>query len=384
MRATSARIDVDAGEEIVVVVGRDRDEQGARRAHRARRSRRCPSQLTPMWWTLRPPSVSIVRAVRVRWLSETLSTKRTLRSALAIPALRMRPFGSDSSRLLPGCMPSTARQNSTHVSSASVGNPRAMWSMRPSGASTAGPGCVAAEVESAFEYPVRAERRIDEIDHAAVRRRDRGQRRLLQAHRAVESCRLQRRGALERAQRIVGGEADRADRRAVFDQMRARKRMRIGVEDQVDAALPVQREVLGAMLSGAPEAELLAAPRRAPARTPRRRRIRETRCREAASPPAGRTTRSARAPARSPSPSRRPLRRGLEARAHLAFEIEQRAHRILGRAPVRRLAEDVVEDLERQRPGVAGAAAPGRRSSRGRTGPGRGSCGSAAPIAARP
>ena len=48
------------------------------------------------------------------------------------------------------------------------------------------------------------------------------------------------------------------------------------------------------------------------------------------------------------------LRGRLEARAHLAFEIKEGAHRVLGRAPVRRFAKDVVEDLERQRSGVAG------------------------------
>ena len=45
----------------------------------------------------------------------------------------------------------------------------------------------------------------------------------------------------------------------------------------------------------------------------------------------------------------------LEPAARLALEPEQRAHRVDRGAPVRRLAKDVVEDLERERSGVARA-----------------------------
>src|SRR5215470_15478755 len=44
----------------------------------------------------------------------------------------------------------------------------------------------------------------------------------------------------------------------------------------------------------------------------------------------------------------------LEACARLAFEEEQRLHRIYRRASIGRLAKQIVEDLERQRPAVAG------------------------------
>ena len=78
------------------------------------------------------------------------------------------------------------------------------------------------------------------------------------------------------------------------------------------------------------------------------------------------------------------LRARFQPVAHLPFEIEQRAHRVDGGAAVRRLAEQIVEDFERHRAGVARQQHLLEESSRGRTGPARESCGSAAPTAARP
>ena len=83
------------------------------------------AQPNAMWCTPAPWLALTVRAVRVRWLSDTFRTNRTLRSAFAMPLLRIRPNGSASSRLPPGTSPSTARQNSTQVSSWSCGMPNA-------------------------------------------------------------------------------------------------------------------------------------------------------------------------------------------------------------------------------------------------------------------
>jgi hypothetical protein len=50
------------------------------------------------------------------------------------------------------------------------------------------------------------------------------------------------------------------------------------------------------------------------------------------------------------------IRRGFagKALARLRFQIEERLHRVDGRAAIRRFAENVVEDFERQRSRVAG------------------------------
>ena len=52
---------------------------------------------------------------------------------------------------------------------------------------------------------------------------------------------------------------------------------------------------------------------------------------------------------------RQRIARRLQPLAHLAFEPEQRAHRVHRDAAVRRLAKDIVEDFQRQRAGVSGA-----------------------------
>ncbi|MCY1537037.1 hypothetical protein D9M68_725180 [compost metagenome] len=106
-----------------------------------------------MWCTAPPPVTLSVRAVRVRWLSDTFSTRRRLRSALATPRLRIRPKGSASSRLSPGSSPSTARVNNTQVSSWSSARPRATWSMRVRPASLS-PGPASSRMKSVSYNPL--------------------------------------------------------------------------------------------------------------------------------------------------------------------------------------------------------------------------------------
>jgi hypothetical protein len=63
-----------------------------------------------------------------------------------------------------------------------------------------------------------------------------------------------------RERRVLHAKRDRADARAVHARERLRKRIRFGVDDEVDAALPVQQHVLGAMLGDCREAHPLELP----------------------------------------------------------------------------------------------------------------------------
>ena len=149
-------------------------------------------------------------------------------------------------------------------------------------------------------------------------------------------------------------------RRALLGEaLAARREPGCGVDDQVDVALPVQRRPLRAMAADADEAEPRRAARRALARPPRRRANSMK-----AKPPSvggcGGSNELDAARTRRRAPRARPRR---QPAAHLALEVEQRAHRVDRGAPVRRLAEDVVEDLERQRAACSPRAAPARRRS---------------------
>ena len=260
-----------------------------------------------------------------------------------------------------------------------------MWSMRGEagvGAASAPPSSV---TKSASKRRARRRGR-DEVDEGAAGRDDRRQ---LQLVRRRAGCRSAPRAArvarVDRAQRVVGRAGRSRRPTAPCSSKRARaNESGSRVHDQLDARpAGTASTCLRAMAAGAAEAELLeqraerARGRVVDARTRgtrsrssvgARRRIERARCVGAACAP------------RSPSVRRRRVSR----RARLALEVEQRAHRVDGGAPVRRLAEHVVEDLERQRPGVAGAQHLLEEVSTSRTGPGPGSCGSAAPTAARP
>src|SRR5262249_19584624 len=64
---------------------------------------------------------------------------------------------------------------------------------------------------------------------------------------AAEGLRLVMQRALDRAARILDPEGERADRRTVQQEERMRKCVLLGIEDEIDVALAVQRYVLGAV-----------------------------------------------------------------------------------------------------------------------------------------
>ena len=135
-------------------------------------------------------------------------------------------------------------------------------------------------------------------------------------------------------------------------EMGTRERIGLGVEDQVDVPLPVERDFLRAMAAGVREAErfekcaerLLALAINS-----------ELDERDAIQP-----RRFGQIEQRDPLQGLRGaglrVRRSLarKALARLRFEIEQRLHRIDGRAAIGCFAEHVVEDFERQRSRIAG------------------------------
>ena len=192
-----------------------------------------------MWWTPPPPLALTVRAVRVLWLVETLRTKRTLRSSFAMPQLRMRPNGSDKFETL-------ARLHAQD--GATEQHPRIELVRREPECDVvdrfqAGAGLairlVAGKIEIDFEESVRTEFGGHEVDHARVGCADGGNARLVGADPAVEAHALQRGRPVHRSYRVLRAQADRADRRAAFEEMRPRNGIGIRVQDQVDVALPV-------------------------------------------------------------------------------------------------------------------------------------------------
>ncbi len=78
---------------------------------------------------------------------------------------------------------------------------------------------------------------------------------------AVEAGTVQCGRAVERADAVVGVERERTDRRPVVGEMRAGERVRLRVEHEVDVALLVERDVLGAVPAGAAEAEAFQSAR---------------------------------------------------------------------------------------------------------------------------
>ena len=137
----------------------------------------------------------------------------------------------------------------------------------------------------------------------------------------------------------------------------ARERVGLGVDDEVDVALAIKRCGLGAVTPHPREAQ---AAQHAVQCLGRGFVGREFDERHALEGRRGRRVEEFNAQRRRRDRGARGsgLRGGLrggEALAHLAFQIEQRAHGVHRRAAVGRFSEQVVEDLQRQRPGVAGA-----------------------------
>ena len=160
--------------------------------------------------------------------------------------------------------------------------------------------------------------------------------------------------------------AGRPTRRASAADRRWRGRPVRLTRTRARALLPAV-DGLGAVLPGAGEARA----RRAPS------------SRAGSSPPVASSTNAVPATARAPGPPTGsvpapPRGRGL-ARARAATAVPSTAVRHgVG------LAEDVVEDLERERPGVAGGEHRGEEAPAGRSRPGRGRAGGGGSTAARP
>ena len=88
---------------------------------------------------------------------------------------------------------------------------------------------------------------VDQVDEAAA---DAFDRRDLQLHRSdarLHRLRAELDAALVRRGGILHAESHRAGRRAVLAREALAEAVRLGVDDEVDVALPVQRDVLAAM-----------------------------------------------------------------------------------------------------------------------------------------
>ena len=196
---------------------------------------------------------------------------------------------------------------------------------------------------------VAAERARHEMDQHAARRAHRRQAQLAAAERAVEARREERGGARDRARGVVGEEAQGAHARPLLGEALARVGAGLGVDDEMDAGLAGN--------------SVACFERWRPTRAkPSWLSMRAERSAAASSTPNSMKAKppSVVACGGSASSTRRErgARLGLGARqpaARLALEVEQRAHRVDRGAPVRRLAEHVVEDLERERAAVARA-----------------------------
>ena len=275
---------------------------------------------------------------------------RRLRSALATPLVRIRPNGSASSRLSPRSRPSTARRTGSRCRTG-----------RAPGRARRG-RCARGPLRRGV---ARRRRRRRNRRSSAAPAADgtkwiimppgetiAGSSSSCGAARAFVARREQRGGAVGRAQR-VGGRQRRWRRRTAPCVVEARARVGagLGVDDELDVALPVT----------ASRAFVRCRPARAkPSCTssaPSARRgvvvdaeleegeAVERRCAAGGSNSSTPFARRAASPA---SPCAQPA-------AHLALEESSERIASTRGAPVRRLAEHVVEDLERERAGVARA-----------------------------
>ena len=96
---------------------------------------------------------------------------------------------------------------------------------------------------------------VDEIDEAAANAPDRRDLQLTGNDRLHEGLGLQRFGALDGGLGVIDRESDSANRRAVVDVEGMGETALVLVDHHVDAALPPERDILGAVTPGDMEAE---------------------------------------------------------------------------------------------------------------------------------
>src|SRR5262249_55646364 len=161
-------------------------------------------------------------------------------------------------------------------------------------------------------------------DHAAVGRTDAADLRLVGTDAAVEARTLQCCGAIESAHGIVGAQSDRTYRWTMLAEIIANEGVVFGVENDVDLALPVQRDALGAAQARAHESQAF---QQLPERLPRLGVDGELDEGKAREPWCDRRIEQFDAIEDSCAA---PLLCGLEPAAHLPLEIEQRAHGVDG------------------------------------------------------
>src|SRR5881392_286192 len=111
------------------------------------------------------------------------------------------------------------------------------------------------EIKVDGERSVRTQLARNEVDHAAIRRPNRRNLELTRPERAVYSRTLQRGRSIQRPYRVIGKQSCGADRRATLVEARARSRVGLGVEDQIDIPLTMKRHLFRTVLSRIVEAE---------------------------------------------------------------------------------------------------------------------------------
>ena len=82
------------------------------------------------------------------------------------------------------------------------------------------------------------------MDHTVVWRTDSVDVSFIGSDATVESHALECRRAVERANRIVRAQAQRADRGSAFEEIVSREGIRLGVDDQIDLTLAIERHAL--------------------------------------------------------------------------------------------------------------------------------------------
>ncbi len=101
---------------------------------------------------------------------------------------------------------------------------------------------------------------VDQVDEASAHALDRRNVELHRTHGALDLLGTRRHGVRERERRVLDAKGHGAHARPVFTREALRETIRFGVDDEVDAALTVQRHVLGAVAGNTLEAHGLEEP----------------------------------------------------------------------------------------------------------------------------
>src|SRR5439155_23541093 len=111
------------------------------------------------------------------------------------------------------------------------------------------------QVEIDFIKTVGSQLRRYEIDEASIRCTNGWDLELMRPDPAVEARTIERGRSVQRAHAVVGRQTYGTDRRTMLAKVRARKRIGLSVQHQINVALLIERHSFGPMAAGTREAE---------------------------------------------------------------------------------------------------------------------------------